>query len=644
MQKKYVPPSILYAFLVLFFIVSITRAQGTLSHKTDSLNRIYENTRDHSQKKKALTALSNIYQDKGDWESYENIVQKMLLLQEEEPDSFYLAETYNKLGISNCLLGQQNAALDYFNKALAINMAQNNRLTAANSYENLSTVYKYMGDYQKAAENLLTSLKIRQEQQHPRIFNNYMKLAVLQQLLEDTPKEDYYLKLAKKEMQKQDSITPRNKAIFYNELGNIYNTRELYDSCIVCYINVIHYATKIGWKLGIAEGIGNLADVYSKTGSLDSAIFYHQKSLSLSMEIKDYVGMTEEYLYLAELYQQYGSSDSVLFYTNNALETARSCNLLREESLVFKFLADYYNKQNEHVKAYSFLEQYYLIKDSISSTRLKSNIAELETKYETSIKAQQIELLTAENKLKNEHIRQSFLLIGLLIVLLSLILFLLYYRKKQAKFKQLELQQQLLRSQMNPHFIFNVMGSIQSFMYKNDSKTAAEYLSRFASLSRSVLNNSTQEHISLKEEIDMLKNYIELEKARMEPEFESEFITSEDLEQEFIHIPPMLIQPFVENSIKHGFKNIKYIGRLSIRFKEENNTIAVEIVDNGSGLSPHHDPKLQSKALHIFNQRKKGIEQKFNKKITFELTDIKTHNGAGKGVSVVIHLPIINYD
>ncbi len=634
-------------FLVLFAPLSNPYkvfAQAESQAQIDSLHQLFNHTKKFEEKKNLLTALSSIYEKKGNWEKYEAVVKEMLLLQEEKEDLLYLAETYNKLGISNSCMGKNEKALDYFRKALEINIAQKEILIAANSYENMAAAYKDMGDYSNATDCLLKSLEIRKVKNHPRLFNNYMKLAVLQQLLDNTPQQDYYLQLARQEMQKKDSIPPDNKAIFYNQLGYIYDTRQMYDSSLLCYQRVIYYSGLIGWNRGIATGLGNLADVYTKTGLLDSAIFYHKKSLKLSEEIVDCISSSEEFLYLAELYQMFNQNDSVMFFANEALRKARECNLLREQGAALKFIADYYSKQRIFEKANDFLQQYYQIKDSISSADIKSNIAELETKYQTKAREQQIELLTAENEIKSQRMDIAWLFIGFLVLLVILVLALLYFRRRKAVFKQSQLQQQLLRSQMNPHFIFNVMGSIQSYLYKNEAEKAADYLSRFASLSRSVLEFSSQESISLKEEIEMLQNYIELQKAGMENPFSVEYFMDEEMETDFIQIPPMLLQPFVENAIKHGFKNIDYQGKLTLGFKEEPGFIAVEIEDNGPGMTPYSEKNHQSMAIAIFQQRKKCLEHKFKKEFTFELQNLNSTDKSRHGVRAYFQLPILTDD
>ncbi|MDA3943453.1 MAG: tetratricopeptide repeat protein [Bacteroidetes bacterium] len=643
MQIKY----IMYCLLILKLVsteINVS-AQVDTQPEIDSLTQVLRKTKDINEKKLILKTLSNRYQDKGNWEKYEEVVEQMLHLHKEQPDSFYLAETYNKLGISNCILGQNKKALDYFQKALEINLAQKMDLIAANSYENLGVVYNDMANFDKAVDCQLKSLELRRKKNSDRIFNNYLKLAMLHEQIGDIKKEDEFLDLAKQEMQKQDSITPRNKALFYNQLGDIYKTRELNDSSIICYRRVILFSNQIGWKKGIAAGLGNLAEVYYEEGALDSAIFYNKQSLRLSKEIADGIGTTEEYRRIAKLYSELGKHDSVLFYATNALQKAKEFDLLEEQSDVLKFMADYYNTQGNFKQAYTFLEQHHTAVDSISSAEVKKNVAELNTKYETKVKEQQIELLTSEIKIKNQRM-WLFVAATISLLLAFLIGIFFYIRKKKENTQRQEmLKQQLLRSQMNPHFLFNALGSIQNFMLKNETKRAAGYLNNFASLTRNILEHSAQEFVSVSEEIETLSSYIELEKMRLENKFEFEITYDKNLETDFINIPPMLIQPFVENAIKHGLNNIDYKGVLELKFEDKGTVLHIEIIDNGVGIDStklNKSKKHRSMSMNIFEQRRIVLAKRTKQAIGLEVINRNSLNTNQTGTLVKIEIPIIS--
>ena len=257
-------------------------------------------------------------------------------------------------------------------------------------------------------------------------------------------------------------------------------------------------------------------------------------------------------------------------------------------------------------------------------------------------KEQQIELLSAENKIKNQRIRLSIAIISALIILVAAAIFIMIMRKRNDKMAQDDLKQKLFRSQMNPHFLFNALGSIQNYMYKNETKKAAQFLGNFASLSRSILKYSSEESIDLEKEIETLKNYIELERMRMKDTFDYEIVLSNDLETEFIHVPPMMIQPFVENAIKHGFRDTQKDGKLRIEFEDKTEYIKVLIIDNGIGLNISNQSKNkdhESMSTSIFNQRMKYIRKKYPKIPELEIKDITDNKSTG--TKITIFLPVM---
>lgn len=196
-----------------------------------------------------------------------------------------------------------------------------------------------------------------------------------------------------------------------------------------------------------------------------------------------------------------------------------------------------------------------------------------------------------------------------------------------------------LKLQMNPHFIFNAMGAIQHYMMTNDSKKAGNYLARFSSLMRSILENSRQEYISLDEEIEMLESYLILQCLRQEGGFKYQIEVDEQLDPEMIAIPPMFAQPFIENAVEHGIAHLKGGGEISILFCLAEKTIRMEIIDNGIGIKqsvknkPLQKTKHRSLATTITKERIALYQKSLKKDIRFEIQSLE------KGTQVVFHLP-----
>jgi PAS domain S-box-containing protein len=209
----------------------------------------------------------------------------------------------------------------------------------------------------------------------------------------------------------------------------------------------------------------------------------------------------------------------------------------------------------------------------------------------------------------------------------------------EAQRKIGELKLMALRSVMNPHFVFNVLNSIQYFIAKNDRINAINYLSTFSKLIRSILTHSVNNKIKLTEEIEMLKNYVHLEMTRFENKFSFDLQIDENVELDNIEIPSLLVQPYVENAILHGLYNKTGHGQLTIRVKEKNDAVFFEIEDDGVGreealkIRSQNLPLHKSMGIKLTEERLKLINEAHN--VAFEIEDLK--NAAGpSGTKVTI--------
>lgn len=632
MQKISIITALL--FFITFGTITTASAQNA---KADSLVTLLQTTKNVSEKQDILRRIANIYEYSGDWDTYYHWVEQMLKLARQENDSSCLAEAYNKLGISSCYTGQNEQAIENFTAALEINKAMNEQASVANSYENLGIVYNEMGDFDKAIECQLKSVEIRKPINYSRLFNNYMNLSILYGAINNAEKQGYYIDLAKHEIVSKQGINAENKAIFYNGLGDFYKEQGLNDSSIVCYRKVVRYSKEAEWNRGITSGWGSLAGIFQKMGELDSAIVYHRKSLELSEQIDECMSIAEELTALAKIYAQKNDDNKAVSYAEKALEKARSCKLLEVESRILEFIAGYYAGKGNYKQAYEHHQQFTAVEDSIRSADIINKMAELEIQHQTKEKEQQIELLSAENQIKNQRVILFIAISVSLLLLLATGVMFYFRKKKQNQQKQEILRQQLLRSQMNPHFLFNALGSIQNYMLNNNAKEAAGYLNNFASLTRAILEHSAEESILLEDEIDALHNYIKLEQMRLQHSFSYTIEFDGEVEPEFIKIPPMLIQPFVENAIKHGLKNAR--GELKIRFEDCDDTLKVSVSDSGKGFDENNiqGKTHKSMAMAIFAKRIRLLKKKYSKKAGFDIQSFPN-----KGTKVIINIPVID--
>ncbi len=221
--------------------------------------------------------------------------------------------------------------------------------------------------------------------------------------------------------------------------------------------------------------------------------------------------------------------------------------------------------------------------------------------------------------------------------------------KTKLNKKIAEVELKAIRSQMNPHFIFNSINSIQHYVLTNDADNAYRYLSKFSRLIRNVLENSMQEFISLQREIETTELYIELEKLRFEKKFRHEIYIDETLNIRTISISPLLIQPYVENAIWHGLMHKKEAGCVRISFLDKEMEVLCVIEDDGIGLEESlkikaiNQKKHQSLALTINQERLDILGKLHNMKLQFSVRDKKQMGGGGTGTIIELRIPKINY-
>ncbi len=193
---------------------------------------------------------------------------------------------------------------------------------------------------------------------------------------------------------------------------------------------------------------------------------------------------------------------------------------------------------------------------------------------------------------------------------------------------------------MNPHFFFNALTALQRIaMKENDGKTLASNLSKFANIMRETLENSYKEYVTVKQEMEFLKEYMEIQKMRFPEMFSYSLMVDGEMEPTDVMIPSMIIQPFIENSIEHGFSDISYPGEIRIDFKQVDKSVQIEIQDNGKGLSLPGSKTNEhiSRASQIIKDRIYLLNIKLKTKADFSINN----NKEGKGVTVKINLPLL---
>jgi two-component sensor histidine kinase len=392
-------------------------------------------------------------------------------------------------------------------------------------------------------------------------------------------------------------------------------------------------AQKINRKSSIAVAFGNLEGIayerkdYKKALVLLDSSFKYTDSSDYNNLGTNYYDKADILIEMKEYREAEKMADSSLYYrklSGNPAYIAEVYDLLL--SRIGKETGDFR-------KAYEYRELSRAITDSIRNTETTTQVTELERKYSQ-----------AKNEKTIKELAQQKRIYLLLIIAAGLALTVIgfYFRQQSLKHKQkiLETEQRLNRARMNPHFFFNALSSLQSFaLQENDGKALASNLSKFSHIMRETLESTYKEYVTIAQEKDFLNEYLELQKMRFPEKFSYEIKIDNNLDADELMIPSMILQPFVENSIEHGFTGITYPGHVVIQFNKEDD-LKISITDNGKGLIPSVKANNEhiSRASQIIKDRIYLLNIKLKTRARFSIDN----NTGGKGVTVTIHLPVLD--
>ena len=484
----------------------------------------------------------------------------------------------------------------------------------------------------------------------------------------------------------------------YNNFGNLFKAAGDYEGALDCYEKSLQYAraNNIAWDQN--EPLGS---IYCRLNKYDSSYYYLFQSLkktpndplvlqSLSetyLAEKEYDSSLKISAYLVKFFKSSGDLfhlmtalinmgksyvgrnefKAALKFTNEGLAVAKAGHA--QQSLIegYQLLSTIYSQTKDYDSAFFYSNKYTVLKDSVLTHKFLSRLNYFTTLYEDDKKQTTLNLLDKDNKIKEVQLKQQSLvnkiLIGSILVFafIGLIIFRNFSLKRnndllQNKRKQAELQQQAaeskmqtLRTQMNPHFIFNSLNSINRFILENNKPDSSRYLTKFSRLIRMILQNSQSSSISLKSEMESLELYLDMEVMRFDNHFTYKIMVSPELNTLRIKLPPLILQPYVENAVWHGLMHKEEKGELEIEVMQEANFLLIKITDNGIGreqaarIASKSATKHKSMGLLITADRIAMIQSDNGNESAVIINDLVHADGSAAGTEVRIKIPV-KYD
>jgi tetratricopeptide (TPR) repeat protein len=441
----------------------------------------------------------------------------------------------------------------------------------------------------------------------------YSQMVVLYQNIGDT------VNLRKSIMMSLKDSDVLYKPAIYNNVASLYQKEKKYDSAFYFMNKAIVglLANNDSLRLGIIYS--GLAELYNDVGKYDSALYYITIANNINQKYSNEA--PEDFALLATLFvREQNNAQAILAY-EKMLEIAIRDSIEPGIIAAYQKLGKQYLVAKDYKNAAVVLDSGYSSLLKFKDNNFISKLNALESDYRIKNKQLEIDKINVEKNATTKTIKLQKYLLLVFALLLGVVVFAVYQNNKRRKLKLekdkiesekelIELEQRLLRSQMNPHFIFNAIAGIRGNILNDEKEKAVFYLSKFSKLLRQILESSVQVYVSLTEEINTIENYIALQQMRYENKFTYQINIDDDIDTDNIEIPSLLIQPFIENSIEHGFNGITYVGKIDINIqKSEPKMIEIIIYDNGKGLGSQvnnddiQDMKGKSVSLEIIKMQ-----------------------------------------
>jgi|WetSurMetagenome_2_1015567.scaffolds.fasta_scaffold05538_6 tetratricopeptide (TPR) repeat protein len=550
-----------------------------------------------------------------------------------ESDPKIMAKTMLFLGMYNQRTGFIKESLDYFNNTIALAEKEHLKGYAPLGHRAIANVYFTMGKTREYNKSLLDYIKASKKENDTSLL-----------------KFGYYLL--------GTSMTGENRN--YRKADSLeFQDYKVPDSLV--FRNFRRADSLLRLCLGLALrdkdttlitlSLSNLGWNFFREKKFDSAVIEYNKSLKYSIASKYHSYSANALGNLGTTYRDMGRTEISMKYYAKAIEQAKLDNNFSSVYWIYLDMSDMYLQKRDTSNAFKNYVVYKKYSDIYMKQSNSQGMADAKIRYEAEKHAKELQLLSL--RVSNQRLL-IYGYTGLFILSLAIGI-LLYSRSKidakrrlsEMKQKIAEVTQANLRQQMNPHFIFNTLNSIQYYMYQHDKLATNNYLTKFSSLMRKVLENSQHTSVPLRDELEALNLYLDLEMIRFKDKFDFEIKVDDEIDPFLYKVPTMLIQPYVENSISHGLMPSEGKGMVKIALKLENEYISCTIEDNGIGREASHELKRKKENNHnslgtrIVASRLDLVNALYGTSLKTIYTDLKNINGEPEGTRVEIQIPII---
>lgn len=590
----------------------IASAQGKYRESITLYNesiRIKEAIGEKISTSNTLLNIGSVYADMGNYPESILHYEKALAIYSESNDQHGISKCLNNLGTVYDEQGNSPLALEYFYKSLTLYRETNDSLGISKSLNNIGSIYKMQGNYDKALIKYGESLAILQRNNNK---SHIIRLKI--------------------------------------NIGNVYMKKLAFQTALQYYEEASKLSQEVGDQDNASTSLNCIGDVYLSLNEPSVARTNYEKAEVINLEINDQHSLSNSYLGIAETYLAEKNYQKALDNTLKSKRISYKLKIPIHQRLVQSLLFRIYKATGEFEKALQSHENFQALKDSLFNAKNIEKMAQLE--YEYKYKAELESANNRERKLSKtvysttqdlEKSQRNALIAIIAILLISLVSgSIIFYQKlknAQAINQNILIEQKLLRSQMTPHFIFNSLSVLQGMILNKESENSISYLSKFSRLLRTVLENSRHKTVSLDKELLAIKSYMDLQNLSVRLPIDFQLNLDPTITNMGFKIPPMLIQPFIENAVEHAFRNNESDKKIEIGLTFEDQKLVCTISDNGVGLKAEQGKQRKDKkslATTITSERLAILSKYFEVQGTVHIQDREVFGEQGTLVTLVI--------
>lgn len=650
----------------------------SLSHLQYAL-KIFKELEDERGQAITLSNLSTYYSRRDQIKKAKNALLTARQLFEKLNDRAGIGEVAHQSGEMYYQARDYPSALQQYRQALDIRRQIGDSEGTASTLVRIGYLYAIGNQRHMALTNYLNAYRIGYANRYSQVIADatWGMASIYERQEKYAEALVYYEQCAKAQKAFQANVNPW----LYQSIAGLYKRQNKYGEALA------HYQLSLNARTGTSAGVNSwevaqvhqqIAELYTVQRKYDVSLAHLHEALAIIDPDKPrsvHSLATPILNQLGRVYLAQGNYANALKNATRSLQLARKLQIRRDVQEASLTISLIYAALRNYPKAYEHLRQYTSLRDTLFNQEI-TNLAALKNGLEMNQKQDQVNLLWKENQEQaselDESTQRNYALLAGVLLFFTLVIVLIRNNQRnqrtnrlvaeQAKqleeqrireleqtfeYQQAETKMATLRAQMNPHFIFNCLNSIKFYATDNEAAKASQYLTKFSRLIRLVLENSRSERVMLSQELEALQLYLEMEAMRFKDKLSFHIEVADQIDREFVEIPPLLIQPYVENAIWHGLMHKLEGGTVRVTVSQPQEAV-LEVRINDDGVGRAKAAEFRSKSANrgksfgtkVTGERIALINQVYRIQTEVQIRDLTNEQGLPAGTEVTLQIPI----